>query len=293
MSFLVSLINFFFDFCLTVFSVYFKNMLFLLSSFGSNGYFSHLVAHFTSNYWNIMANSNVYGLSIQLFEFFVLFTYMTFCIIYFLDYTIHKFNSRSNPHVYKINLLTAGALDIIMVFFPTLMILIFLLTALGYLLSVVFERGIWNGDYNHVYTLTAHQWYWSVGYFLDNSNFLTNLFYGEPSGVVKYSINMDTPKVLGGLHSVFVSNAVFLPCGVDNVFFLNSTDVIHSLGIPELAFKMDAIPGRTSQFTLRSELPGVVRGACYELCGTGHSHMPIEFYFIEEDLIDVFLFLKL
>lgn len=58
-------------------------------------------------------------------------------------------------------------------------------------------------------------------------------------------------------------------------FIISRTDVLHSLGIPSLGIKLDAIPGRLNRVYLGEVLPGWFFGSCYELCGTGHSSMPI------------------
>lgn len=53
------------------------------------------------------------------------------------------------------------------------------------------------------------------------------------------------------------------------------TDVLHSLGIPGLAIKLDSIPGRLNSLIMETHDTGIFPGACYELCGRGHSVMPI------------------
>jgi len=55
------------------------------------------------------------------------------------------------------------------------------------------------------------------------------------------------------------------------------TDVLHSLGIPRLGVKLDASPGRIRITVLESSFPGAFLGSCYELCGSGHRAMPINF----------------
>jgi cytochrome c oxidase subunit 2 len=54
---------------------------------------------------------------------------------------------------------------------------------------------------------------------------------------------------------------------------LSSEDVIHSFWIPQLAGKMDAIPGRTNVLWLQADKPGVYRGQCGEFCGAQHARM--------------------
>jgi cytochrome c oxidase subunit II len=56
-------------------------------------------------------------------------------------------------------------------------------------------------------------------------------------------------------------------------FTLTSLDVIHSLWIPEVRFKRDAFPKRTTQFDLVFAEPGFYSGQCAEFCGLKHSDM--------------------
>jgi Cytochrome C oxidase subunit II, periplasmic domain/Cupredoxin-like domain len=54
---------------------------------------------------------------------------------------------------------------------------------------------------------------------------------------------------------------------------LTSRDVIHSFFVPDLLFKRDAIPGRTSTFTFTPEKLGTFPAQCAEFCGLWHSRM--------------------
>jgi len=49
--------------------------------------------------------------------------------------------------------------------------------------------------------------------------------------------------------------------------------VIHSFWVPQLAGKMDAIPGQTNETWIEAAMPGVFRGQCTEYCGLQHAHM--------------------
>ena len=69
------------------------------------------------------------------------------------------------------------------------------------------------------------------------------------------------------------ANEVHLPVGATAEFVLTSTDVIHSLWIPALGGKMDAIPGRTNVLRLTPNKAGVYRGVCTEFCGQSHALM--------------------
>jgi cytochrome c oxidase subunit 2 len=50
-------------------------------------------------------------------------------------------------------------------------------------------------------------------------------------------------------------------------------DVIHSFWVPQLAGKMDAIPGQTNETWIEADSPGTYRGQCTEYCGLEHARM--------------------
>lgn len=60
-----------------------------------------------------------------------------------------------------------------------------------------------------------------------------------------------------------------------------SPDVIHSFWVPNLAGKIDAIPGRTNRIAFRADKAGVYRGQCAEFCGLQHALMA--FYVVAEE----------
>ena len=54
---------------------------------------------------------------------------------------------------------------------------------------------------------------------------------------------------------------------------LTSRDVIHSFFVPDLLFKRDAIPGRTTTFEFTPTKIGTFHAQCAEFCGLWHSKM--------------------
>jgi cytochrome c oxidase subunit 2 len=54
---------------------------------------------------------------------------------------------------------------------------------------------------------------------------------------------------------------------------LRSKDVIHSLFLPNLRFKQDAVPGMAIEIWFQPNQPGTYEIACAELCGIGHYRM--------------------
>ncbi len=54
---------------------------------------------------------------------------------------------------------------------------------------------------------------------------------------------------------------------------LESADVIHDFWVPQLARKMDLVPGLTNHIWLEAEKAGTYLGACAEYCGAEHAWM--------------------
>ena len=87
--------------------------------------------------------------------------------------------------------------------------------------------------------VTGHQWWWDARY---------------PNGAV----------ATGDIH---------IPVGRRLLVGVESSDVIHDFWVPELARKMDAVPGRSSYVWLEADTPGTYTGECSEFCGAQHAWM--------------------
>ena len=64
---------------------------------------------------------------------------------------------------------------------------------------------------------------------------------------------------------------------------VNSADVIHCFWVPQLARKIDVIPGRDNFIWLEASQPGTYQGRCAEYCGTQHAYMNFKVYALSED----------
>ena len=64
-----------------------------------------------------------------------------------------------------------------------------------------------------------------------------------------------------------------LVVGRPTVLALASTDVIHSLYLPDFRLKQDAVPGRFTRMAFTPTLAGTFPVLCAEYCGTDHSRM--------------------
>ncbi|MCU4183112.1 cytochrome c oxidase subunit II [Acidiferrimicrobium sp. IK] len=64
-----------------------------------------------------------------------------------------------------------------------------------------------------------------------------------------------------------------LPTGKTIEIDLTSSDVVHSMWVPYLRFKMQAFPDHVNVFDTRLDHPGSWPGRCAEFCGLYHSGM--------------------
>jgi cytochrome c oxidase subunit 2 len=111
----------------------------------------------------------------------------------------------------------------------------------------------------------GHQWYWSAEYSdMDNN--------------VAYDMNMVYEDSLrkGGFRLLETELPLLLPLNTPIRVLVTSQDVLHSFSVNSLGIKIDACPGRLNQVGVEIKRPGVYYGQCSEICGAGHSQMPIK-----------------
>jgi cytochrome c oxidase subunit 2 len=78
---------------------------------------------------------------------------------------------------------------------------------------------------------------------------------------------------LGTDDDIKFDNEIHVPVGKPVVLVLTAKDVIHSVFLPNLRFKQDAVPGREILGWFEATKPGKYEMPCAELCGFGHSGM--------------------
>jgi cytochrome c oxidase subunit 2 len=72
------------------------------------------------------------------------------------------------------------------------------------------------------------------------------------------------------------ANELHLPVGRTARVLLGSADVIHSFWVPNVAGKIDMIPGHQNVIDLTPRVQGWFRGQCAEFCGPQHAHMAFD-----------------
>lgn len=71
----------------------------------------------------------------------------------------------------------------------------------------------------------------------------------------------------------WTANEIHIPVGRTVKLEIGSADVIHSLWVPRLSGKIDAVPGRVNDLYLQAERAGSFGGHCAEYCGGPHALM--------------------
>lgn len=106
----------------------------------------------------------------------------------------------------------------------------------------------------------GHQWWWEVRYppRLDDSG-------AAPSGEVGGRA--------GAMPEAVTANEIHIPVGARVNVVATSADVIHSFWVPQLARKIDMVPGRQNRVLLYASRAGVYRGQCSQFCGFQHANM--------------------
>ena len=77
------------------------------------------------------------------------------------------------------------------------------------------------------------------------------------------------------------ANEIRIPIGRPVYLALDTADVIHSFWVPQLAGKVDMVPGRLQHLLLSADRPGVYRGQCAEFCGAQHARMALHVVALE------------
>ncbi|HEY3769094.1 MAG TPA: cytochrome C oxidase subunit II [Candidatus Angelobacter sp.] len=86
-----------------------------------------------------------------------------------------------------------------------------------------------------------------------------------------------------------VSSSLVVPIGQPVVLRLKAQDVIHSLFIPAMRFKQDAVPGMDIRTSFTPDKMGTYEIVCSQLCGIGHYRMRAAMRVVTEEEFEVWL----
>nr|QHQ98671.1 cytochrome c oxidase subunit 2 [Rhynchopus humris] len=109
-------------------------------------------------------------------------------------------------------------------------------------------------------SIIANQWYW-VFSTLDASAYVY--------ACREQDVGIGDVRLLTATQYLIMHSGSSILCNI------LSTDVIHSLALPTIGVKVDAIPGRSNAVAISIVHLGMEWGQCSEVCGTMHSFMPL------------------
>jgi len=92
-----------------------------------------------------------------------------------------------------------------------------------------------------------------------------------------------------GGDEIRTANEIHIPTGEPVKLIVTSADVIHSVWIPEIAGKIDLIPGHSNELILHADTDGVYEGRCAEFCGLSHALMKLIVVASPREEFDVWL----
>ncbi len=110
---------------------------------------------------------------------------------------------------------------------------------------------------------TGRQWYWNYQY-PDHGGFEFDAY-----------MVPDADLQEGQKRLLSTDNLVVLPVETNIRLLITASDVLHAFALPAMGIKLDAVPGQVNETWVRINEEGTYYGQCSELCGTGHSYMPI------------------
>ncbi len=116
------------------------------------------------------------------------------------------------------------------------------------------------------------QWKWRYEYLDENIAFNSNLV---PSIAKAMNGELTEEERNDPNFLLKVDEPVVVPIHKKIRFLVTSTDVIHAWFVPDLGINRDANPGFINETWAYIEKPGIYRGQCSQLCGSGHGFMPI------------------
>ena len=181
---------------------------------------------------------------------------ITAFVLVLLLYVMWRFAEKRNPTPSKTTHHTL--IEVVWTVVPAL-ILVFIAVP-SFKLLYFADRAV---DAEMTIKAIGRQWYWSYEY-PDHGDFTFDAYM-----VAEEDLEAGQPRLLT------TDNAIVLPVNTRIRVLVTASDVLHNFAMPSMGIKLDAVPGRVNETWVEVLREGTYYGQCSELCGTGHSYMPI------------------
>ncbi len=186
----------------------------------------------------------------------VVITLISVFVLLLLLYVMFRFSERRNPTPSKTTHNT-----LIEVLWTTVPVIILVLIAIPSFKLLYYADRVEDADM----TIKAigHQWYWSYEY-PDHGDFTFDAI-----------MLSDDEREEGQPRLLATDNFVVLPVDTKIRLLVTADDVLHNFAMPAFGIKLDANPGKINETWMEITREGTYYGQCSEICGAGHSYMPI------------------
>ena len=194
----------------------------------------------------------------------IMMTAITIFVLILLIYVAIRFRKKANPNPSKRS--HNALLETLWTAIPVLILIVMAVPSF----KLVYEQDV-IPEVDMTIKVIGHQWYWEYQYpEHDDLSFESYLVPDE-------DLKEGEPRLLT------VDNRLVLPVNKNIHVLVTAGDVLHSFAMPSLGVKKDAVPGRLNETWMRIDRPGIYRGQCSEICGTGHGYMPIVIEAVSEN----------
>ncbi len=186
----------------------------------------------------------------------VVITLITVFVLALLLYVMYRFSERRNPVPAKTTHNT-----VIEVLWTAVPVIILVVIAIPSFKLMYYADRVEDADM----TIKAigHQWYWSYEY-PDHGDFTFDAI-----------MLSDDEREEGQPRLLATDNFVVLPVDTKIRLLVTADDVLHNFAMPAFGIKLDANPGKINETWMEITREGTYYGQCSEICGAGHSYMPI------------------
>ena len=193
----------------------------------------------------------------------IVMTLVTLFVLFLLFYVSFRFSAKRNPIPS-----TTTHNTVVEVLWTAIPIVILVVLAIpSFKLLYQQEK---SENYDMTVKVIGHQWYWEYEY-PDHGD-----FYFESYMVQEQDLEE------GDLRLLTVDNPLVIPANKNIQILITAGDVLHSWAVPSMGLKTDAVPGRLIETWVNVKEPGIYRGQCSEICGSGHGIMPVVVKLLQE-----------
>ena len=188
-------------------------------------------------------------------------------VLVLLVYALVRFSAGSNPEPSR-----TTHNSVVEVAWTVVPILILIAIAIPSFRLLYQQRDYPEADFT--IKATGSQWFWTYEY-------------PDHGDIVFDSLKKPDDQLEPGEPRLLAVDApIVVPVDATVSLIVTGNDVIHSWTVQAFGEKIDAVPGRLNQAWFRAETEGIFYGNCVELCGIGHSDMPIEVRVVSQEEFD-------